>query len=91
MASLTLVLYSHIICSARRKDNKDSMASLALSVATRRDCLVQELAEEFAHPAPNSMVVKAAVLVVQVQLREQPSAVADELLGAAWVPAEPAL
>jgi hypothetical protein len=40
--------------------------------------LVQEVAEEFAHPVPNWVAVQAAV-----QLREQPSAVAAGLLGAA--------
>lgn len=80
-------LYPHIICTTCTKGNKDSsMASLTLSsAATRRHCLVQELAEESVHPAPTSVAEEAAV--VMVQLWEQPGAVAAELLGAACVPA----
>ena len=46
--------YLHIIRRTRKKGRNDNMASLAMPVTTRRDCLAQELAEEFVQPVPKS-------------------------------------
>jgi len=54
------MLYLHMIRRTRKKGRNDNMASLALPVTTRRDCLAQELAEEFVQPVPNLLVVVTA-------------------------------
>ena len=54
------MLYLHMIRRTRKKGRNDNMASLALPVTTRRDCLAQELAEEFVQPVPNLVIVATA-------------------------------